>query len=247
MAGLSLEQMGGHGPVYGPAEGAGLPGVVILHGAEGPMAGWSHRFAAILAAHGMLALPWSYGAGDFFGAGPVQEVDLSALPAAGTALAAHPRGNGRAGLFGWSKGAEAALISAALAPSGTFACVAAHAPPDRVLGAVDPAVLRAGGRWRRDAPGDPRAWVWPGRDAELVPGTALPVTAATMPLFLSVGTADEVWPAAQTLTLARRLTEAGRPAELFVAEGQGHGFDFDTEPQLWARLLAFFGRHLAVV
>lgn len=245
MSGLSLHQMGTHGPVYGPAAGTGLPGVVILHGAEGPMAGWSHRFAAILAAHGMLALPWSYGAGDFFGAGPVRDVDLSALPGVAAALAAHPRGNGRVGLLGWSKGAEAALVTAALAPPGAFACVAAHAPPDRILGAVDPAALREGRPWRLDAPGDPRAWVWPGQDHRLVPGTALPVTEAAMPLFLSVGTADEVWPAAQTLTLARRLEEAGRPADLFVAEGQGHGFDFDTEPQLWARLLAFFGRHLA--
>ena len=47
-----------------------LPGVVVVHGAKGPMAGWSHRFAAILAAHGLRALPRSYGAGDFFGAEP---------------------------------------------------------------------------------------------------------------------------------------------------------------------------------
>lgn len=245
MPGLSLHQMGAHGPVYGPAEGMNLPCVVILHGAEGPMAGWSHRFAAILAAHGMLALPWSYGAGDFFGAGPMHEVDLSVLPDAAAALASHPRGNGRVGLFGWSKGAEAALIAAALAPPGAFACVAAHAAPDRIGGALDPAVLRAGGHWRLDAPDDPRAWRWPGRDDRLVPGTPLPVTAAPMPLFLSVGTADEVWPSAETLTLARRLEAAGRPADLFVAEGQGHGFDFDAEPQLWARLTAFLEHHLA--
>ena len=242
MTGLTLHQPTPHGPVYGPAEGAGLPGVVVVHGAEGPMAGWSHRFAAILAAHGFLALPVSYGAGDFFGAGAIREVDLSTLPAAGAALASHSRSNGRVGLFGWSKGAEAVLTTAAL--TDRFACIAAHAPPDRITGALDPATLRAGGRWLLDRPDDPRAWVWPGQDHRLAPGTPLPVTDATAPIFLSTGTADEVWPADQTLRLARRLEAAGRPPELYLAEGQGHGFDYDTEPELWARLTNFLRRHL---
>ena len=54
---LSLESLAPHGPVYGPAQGSRLAGVVVVHGGEGAGAGWSHRFAAILAAHGMLALP----------------------------------------------------------------------------------------------------------------------------------------------------------------------------------------------
>ena len=244
MTGLTLEPLGAHGAVYGPAGGAtGLPAVVVLHGGEGPMAGWSHRFAAILAAHGFLALPLGYGTGDFFAAGPIRAVDLAAVPAAGRALAAHPRA-ARVGLFGWSKGGEAALLAASLDPDTPFAAVAAHAAPDRVTGAFDPDALRRGDRWLLDAPTDPRAWVWQGRDAPLAPGTAIPVEAAPMPLFLSVGTADEIWPAAQTLGMAERLAAAGRPAELLVGEGQGHAYDFTTEPQLWARLCGFFGQHL---
>lgn len=208
------------------------------------MAGWSHRFAAVLAGHGFLALPLAYGTGDFFAAGPIREVDLAAVPAAGRALAAHPRA-GRVGLFGWSKGGEAALLVACLGGAeGPFAAVAAHAAPDRVTGAFDPALLRAGGRWLLEDAGDPRAWVWAGHEAALAPGTRIPVEAAPMPLFLSVGTADEIWPAAQTLGMAERLAAAGRPADLFVGEGQGHAYDFATEPQLWARLAAFFGGHL---
>lgn len=247
MQGLSLDPLGRHGAVYGPAGDAqGLPAVAILHGGEGPMAGWSHRFAAILAGHGFLALPLAYGTGDFFAAGPIREVDLAAVPEAGAALAAHPRA-GRVGLFGWSKGGEAALLVAALGGPGPFAAVAAHAAPDRVTGAFDPEALRSGRRWLRDAPDDPRAWLWAGRDAELAPGTPIPVERAAMPLLLSVGTADEIWPAAQTLGMAARLEAAGRPADLFVVEGQGHAYDFTTEPRLWARLVAFFGRHLGGV
>ena len=231
-----------HGPVYGPSEGSALPGVVVLHGSEGPMAGWAHRFAAILAAHGLLALPWSYGAGDFWAAGPIRDVDARGVPAAAAALAAHPRCRG-AGLFGWSRGGELAVLAASLeASNDRLAFVAAHAPSDRVNGAFDPAAFRDEGR--QDDPDGPRAWTWRGQDALLSPGAAIEIERYPGPVFLSVGTADEVWDHEMTLNLSGRLAAAGRPADLFVAEGQGHGFGFDREPELWSRLLAFIGRAL---
>jgi dipeptidyl aminopeptidase/acylaminoacyl peptidase len=240
--GLSLEMTGRGGAVYGPAAGGGLPGVVVLHGAEGPGAGWSHRFAAILAAHGLLALPLAYGEGDLFGAGRIEGVDLGEIPAAGRALAAHERCAGRVGLFGWSKGGEAAMLVAALAPA-PFACAAAHAAPSQVTAAFDPSAFRSGGGISR-VPDAPRAWVWAGHEDDLVPGRPIPVERAAVPLFLSSGTADAVVPHADTLAMARRLEAAGSPADLFVAEGQGHGLDFGVEPALWARLAAFLRRHL---
>ena len=140
MTGLSLYQLGSFGPVYGPPPGpsdAALPGVVILHGSEGPMAGWAHRFAAILAAHGMLALPLGYGEGDFWSAGPIREQPLARVIEAGRALAAEPR-TGRVGLLGWSKGGEMAMAVASLMGADTpFACVAAHAPTDTITGAFE--------------------------------------------------------------------------------------------------------------
>lgn len=48
-----------------------------------------------------------------------------------------------------------------------------------------------------------------------------------------------------TRRLAQRRQEAGRSVDLFVAEGQGHGFAFDREPELWARLVPFFRTHLS--
>ncbi|MGY6536138.1 MAG: alpha/beta hydrolase family protein [Pararhodobacter sp.] len=254
MPGLSLQQLGTHGALYGPREqgstaAAGLPGVVLLHGAEGPMAGWSHRFAAILAAHGYLALAAEYGSGDLFGAGPIRDVPLPPVLDAGRALAAHPQASGRVGLFGWSKGGEAALILAALmGGAGPFACVAAHAPTGLVTGAFDPVEFRAamaGGTPRLTTePDGPRAWVWAGKDSQLAPGARIPVEDCAVPLFLSHGTADPIVPVARTQALAERLAAVGRPADLMIAEGQAHGFDFDTEPLLWVRLLAFMDRYL---
>ncbi len=246
---LRLEQFGPHGALYGPATGEDLPGVVILHGAEGPMAGWSHRFAAILAAHGYLTLAAEYGQGDIFGAGPIRDVPLPPVLDAARALAAHPRASGRVGLLGWSKGGEAALILGALmGPDGPFACVAAHAPTGLVTGAFDPIAFRAGlaeGAVQLDLdPEGPRAWTWTGQDDRLSPGAAIPVEDCAVPVFLSHGTADPIVPHDRTQALAERLKAAGRPADLFLAEGQAHGFDYDTEPVFWARLLAFLERHL---
>ncbi|MFN3936961.1 MAG: alpha/beta hydrolase family protein [Gemmobacter sp.] len=245
---LSLHQFGDWGPVYGPEGGNGLPAVVILHGSEGPMAGWSHRFAAILAAHGLLALPLSYGRGDFWSAGRIEDEPLDRVIAAGAALADHPRA-GRVGLLGWSKGGEMALLVGSLmGPGAPFACVAAHAPTGLVTGAFDPDAFRAGiaagaPRLATD-PAGPRAWVWPGKDDRLAPGAPIPIEDCPVPVFLSIGTADPVVDPARTLALADRLAAAGRPADLLEAEGQGHGYDFDTEPVLWRRLLSFFDRHL---
>ena len=245
---LSLEQFGAHGALYGPASGDGLPAVLLLHGAEGPMAGWSHRFGAILAAHGFLALAAEYGAGDLFGAGPIRDVPLPPLLETAQALAGHPRASGRVGLFGWSKGGEAALILGALMGDGPFACIAAHAPTGLVTGAFDPDAFRAdlvSGAPRLPVdPKGPRAWVWPGKDHLLAPGAAIPVEDCTVPLFLSHGTADPIVPVSRTQALAERLQAAGRKADLMIAEGQLHGFDYDTEPALWARLTVFLHRHL---
>ena len=248
MAGLGLRALDDFGAVYEPSDvsdsAAPRPGVVILHGSEGPWAGWAHRFAAILAAHGLAALPLGYGEGDLWGAGPILEVDLRRVHAAGRALAARLDG-GRVGLLGWSKGAEAALLAMALAGDDTpFTCIAAHAAPDIVTPAFDPEARRAGRRWDTASPTDPRAWVWPGEEAALTPGKAIPASRIARPVFLSVGTADAVWDPHMVLRLAERLRGAGNPPDLMVAEGQGHGFDWDTEPQFWARLLGFFSRHL---
>ncbi len=243
---ITLETLAGFGPIYGPPGDAPAPGVVIVHGGEGPMAGWSHRFALILAAHGFLALPVSYGEGDFFGAGEIRDTPLMHDLQALRALNAHPRCTGT-GLFGWSRGGEKVLLLASLVGSDpALKCVAAHTPSDKVVSAFDPVAMREGREWRSTRPDAPHAWVWddPAMADRLIPGAEIEIERFNGPVFLSVGTADEVWPHEQTLTLAARLEKAGNPADLLVAQGQGHGYDFDTEPMLWDRLVTFFRRHL---
>ncbi|MEM0947389.1 MAG: prolyl oligopeptidase family serine peptidase [Pseudomonadota bacterium] len=244
MSGPTLEVLDGAGPVYGPPDGENLAGMVFLHGSEGPMAGWGHRFCVIMAMHGILALPWAYGDGDYWAAGKIENVDIRGVLDAAERLARHPRCRG-VGLFGASKGGELALLAAALSGSAApFSYVAAHAPSAVIREAFDPARMRSEG-WGAPIRADgPRAWVWPGRDAQLTPGTPIEIERYGGPVFLSVGDQDDIAPPDAVLSLARRLDAAGNPPDLFLAPGQGHAFDFDTEPQLWARLTSFIERAL---
>jgi len=236
---LTIEEIAGLGPLYMPDVEGAVPGLIILHGSEGPGAGWSHRFAAILAAHGVAALPYGYGTGDVWGAGTIRDVDISRIVDAGHELGGHRRLE-TLDLLGWSRGGELAMHLGAIAgPSLPFRRIAAHAPADHCIPAFDVERMRAG-LPRGEA--EDRAWTWPGQEHRLAPDTPIEIERFPRPVFLSVGTADEVWDPQMTLNLAARLEAAGNPADLFVAEGQGHAFDFATEPELWARLLAFIRR-----
>ncbi|MEM6389190.1 MAG: prolyl oligopeptidase family serine peptidase [Pseudomonadota bacterium] len=221
--------------LYGPADGAPAPGIVILHGSEGPGAGWSHRFAAILAAHGFWACPFGYGTGDVWGAGAIRDVDISVIPANAARIGDLPEITALH-LLGWSRGGELAMHLAALGGDDLpFASIAAHAPADRVIGPFDAQAFRQG-----EAPASGRAWVWPGHEEALAPETAIAVENFSRPVFLSVGSFDEVWNPDMTRALYDRRKSAGLPTELYWAEGQGHAFDADTEPEFWRRLTAFF-------
>lgn len=239
---LSIDPIAGIGPLYHPRDAAPWPGLMILHGSEGPGAGWSHRFAAILAAHGIAALPYGYGTGDVWGAGAIEAVDIGAISDAASRLRDDPR-IATLDLFGWSRGGELAMhLAAILGPDLPFRRVAAHAPADECILAFNIAKFRAGMRHEGPLADGPRAWRWQGHDDQLVPGRKIEIERFPRPVFLSVGTADEVWDHQMTLNLAARLEAAGNPPDLFIAEGQGHAFDFGTEPELWARLLAFIRR-----
>lgn len=242
---LSIEVIPEVGPLYAPPGDGAVPTIMILHGSEGPGAGWSHRFAAILAAHGFGAVPYGYGEGDVWGAGDIRDVDISTIPKAGQRLAAHPRIAGL-GLLGWSRGGELAMHLGAIGGADLpFQAIAAHAPADQSIGAFDMATFRAGEDPAYDPKTEARAWAWPGHEGALTPATPIEIERYPAPLFLSVGDADAVWDHRMTLNLAERRRAAGQPVELWVAKGQGHAFDFNTEPELWARLTRFFSTHLA--
>lgn len=241
---MKLIDLGAHGWLYTPDTAS--PGILVLHGGEGSMSGWAHRFAAILAAHGYAALAYPYApGGSVFQAGPIRDVPLENTVAALAALRAHPACNGSVGIFGWSKGGEhTLLIATEMARRGISPlpdAIAAHAPFDAITPAFDPASLIPGG-----APAEPggTAWQWEGSAEGLEPGTRVEIETFPNPVFLSVGLADELTDATMTLRIAETLTEAGRLPDLLTIEGQGHAYDAVSEPILWARLTSFFRANL---
>lgn len=246
VAPITIDEIAAVGPLYAPQGDRPVPTVMILHGAEGAGSGWSHRFAAILAAYGIAAVPYSYGAGDVFGAGDIRDVDVSAVFDAGARLALHARVAGL-GLLGWSRGGELAMILAGYGGTDLpFRAIAAHAPADRVMSAFDVAAFRDGGMMVSNDHDARRAWVWDKAGVPaLAPGTPIPAERFSGPVFLSVGDRDEVWDHAMTLRLAERRRAAGCPTDLWIAVGQGHALDFAAEPELWGRLESFFAAHLA--
>jgi acetyl esterase/lipase len=249
----------GLGHFYAPAGDGPFPAMLLLHGSEGALGWLGHREAMFFAAHGWIALPLAYSVGgNFWIGGDIWNVALDETERVMGALRAHPACDGRLGVYGWSRGAEHALLATALmAQAGSPHlpdALAAHAPPDR-----------AGGPWRnlfyrhREA-GEPiapppawgfrsdrvvpdlAAWTWRG---EPVPeGAAIPIEAYAGPVFLSVGDQDEIWPADMAARLAARMAAAGRAPQLHTYAGQPHMPDAAAWNTHFELLLDFFGRAL---
>lgn len=151
-------------------------------------------------------------------------------------------------MFGVSRGGEHALLVACLTAEdgGRLPdAVAAHSPSDVVCGAFSAAICRDSGDpgWR---PWDPaeRAWTWRGASDGLLPTTPIAIERFGGPLFLSHGTADQVWSVECTRRLEARLMAAGRAPEVYYYEGEGHGLGEDAANRNAARLVEFFHRHL---
>jgi hypothetical protein len=98
-----------------------------------------YRTAAILAAHGFLALPFGYSNG--LNAGDIINVALDRTAEALAALRAHELSGSRIGLYGLSRGAEHALLLASLMARDSIAglpdAIAVHTPPDVICGAFN--------------------------------------------------------------------------------------------------------------
>ena len=148
--------LSGLGQSYGPPGDGPFPSVMVLHGSEGAWSGYSYLTAAILAAHGFLAVPFGYSAGgDVWIAGDIRDVSLDRTAEALVALHALPL-LGKAGLYGGYRGAEHVLLVTSLmvrdGVPGLADAVAVHAAPNVICGAFVGASCRDSG--------DPRWWAW---------------------------------------------------------------------------------------
>ncbi|MES3677533.1 alpha/beta hydrolase [Halomonas elongata] len=238
------------GTTYGPPGDGPHPAVLVLHGSEGGPSGWSHRIAAILAASGFLAYPHTYSkGGNAWNAGSIEDVELTTTVAAIAALRAFPTCNGQVALYGVSRGAEHALLTASLmARDGlpeipdAVACLAAA---DVVCGAFDARSFRDSGDpgWQ---PWDParRAWTWNGSTKGLLPSTPIPINEYPGPLFIAAGLQDTTWSPRMTYRLEAKRRQHDRPVEAHYYADEGHIPGSEGENEHHRLLIDFLERHL---
>jgi dipeptidyl aminopeptidase/acylaminoacyl peptidase len=235
---------------YSPPGDGPFPAILLLHGSNGKWSGWTYRTAAILAAHGFLAIPFGYSnGGNSWNAGNIIDVPLDRTAEALGALRASSFSGDKIGLYGVSRGAEHALLLASLmvrdGVAGLPDAIAVHSAPDVVCGAFDAKTWRDSGDpgWQ---PWDParRAWTWRGSSDDLLPTTTIEIERFEGPLFLSHGTQDTLWSVEMTRRLWDRLKRHGRNPEVHLYEGEDHEFKSDSENQHNELLIDFFDRHL---
>jgi len=210
------------GDLFIPESEGPHPGVLVLHGSEGEPA---RGRAALLAAHGFAAFAVHY-----FGApDPIPDVlvdvPVEYFDATADLLGARPDvADGSLGLYGHSKGAEAALVVAAR--FDWPGAVVAGAPAAHRWQGLDESGEREGGSWTLD--GDPLPYVpfrappgsdddgnvvfgnvyanSPGRVADdRLDAARIPVERADADLLLVSGGDDRMWPSEQ---FAKTVAEA---------------------------------------
>lgn len=207
--------------VYFPNDGKTHPSLFFLHGSDGGASGWRDSEAIKWAQRGFIVMPYAY-----FGV-PGGPAGLGGVPldrafAAMRYLRGTPQAkNEKLAVFGTSRGAEMAVLLASLPDAANLIdAVIAHSPQDRTQASI---TVQQHGRldFVRDSMGvQVPAWTY--RNRFIPDGSPIALSRFAGPILLTIGTNDEIWPAAGTYALERQL--AGRAnAQVVRFLGEAHG------------------------
>jgi dienelactone hydrolase len=247
--------------------------ILMLHGSEGGSRRSLSGEANILAVLGYGVLTFCYFDCRRGLTGPretLKDVELGGLQAAVRWLRQHPAGDGRVLIYGFSRGAELALILGSLVSTIDTrpSAIIAHSPSDTFNGVYnwdwrEPACwLCQAGEGRCSATSGPSEFKWnprcdPDNDpalmdfgvsAWLLNGNAVPIRTPIPietydgPILMTVGTDDSVWPYEQTARLEEKLKRAGRTPEVAYFQGADHAFSGDDEIKRRDMVLDFLRR-----
>lgn len=244
--------------------------VVMLHGSEGGSVPYIESEATILAAQGFAVLTLCYFDCSRGLIGPrrtLKDVEARIVLEAVSWLRSQPYSNGRVAVYGFSRGAELALVAASLdaGPQERPTGVIAHSPSDRFNSFFN-------WSWREPScwicrtascntppPGPLYTWnpscgpddetrmnfsqsAWLVSGQNVPSGTRIPVEKYDGPVLLTVGEQDEVWSPDQTRRVEATLRAGGREPEVHYFAGARHVFGGDDENRRRALVLDFLKR-----
>lgn len=232
------------GTLWSPKGAKALPAILVLPGSEG---GIPNTVAAHLASKGFAALALAY----FKAPGlpkTLEKIPLETFLRGAEWLAKRPEVDpSRIGVFGGSKGAEAALIVAASFPN-RFQAVVANKVSSRVWVGVPSSFFSAlfgvDSSWTLGGKPLPCASLplkSPYRDGRMflaplylaglkkaAPDTRIPVERIQAPLMVTAGGKDGLWPAAEMaeeVAMHRRSCPYGKADEVLIYPNAGHGIE----------------------
>jgi dipeptidyl aminopeptidase/acylaminoacyl peptidase len=235
-----------------PAKG----GVLLLHGSEGGGFGVHDRQAQMLAAHGFVtfAFTWCGSAQDPMPGvpGEIVNIDLGRTMAAFRWLKNRPELVGkRVALWGVSRGAEQALILAAMSAEHPEIpkpdAVAVLAASDTIVAGYSWSWFAQGGLWAtiRLWSGHARAWHWQDRDVGPI-DSPITIERYDGPVLLAHGNEDSLWPVTRSHRLEERLRAAHRPVETQYLPHEEHVLSIHGQHVHREKLVEFFERTLRV-
>jgi len=250
-----------------------LKSVVMLHGSEGGSAPYIDSEASVLATLGYNVLVLCYFDCNRGINGPRQmlkNVEAKIVLDAVAWLRKQPSSNGFVAVYGFSRGAELALVAGALpsTPANKPDALIAHTPSDMYNGPVtldwfEPACWLCRRGQGLCPPGTPNSeFEWnlscgEGKDPALVDftvsawtlngknirtGERIPVEKFSGPVLLTVGLKDEVWPADQTKRIEATLRAAGTKVQAQYYPNGGHNLQGKDEQDRRQLVLDFLER-----
>ncbi|EDY84642.1 BAAT / Acyl-CoA thioester hydrolase C terminal domain family protein [Verrucomicrobiia bacterium DG1235] len=238
------------GSLFKPLGAEPLPSILVLHGSEGGDSGWSHLKAMWLAQYGFNTYPLNYSVeGSPWHAGNIVDVDLARTQNALHYLREEVSLGKKVGIYGFSRGAEHALLLASLMAKESVRkdlpdAIAVHSPTDTVAGPFRPKNHSAISP-ELNSPLSPAAWRWKGSSKDILLGTPIKIERYQGPVFISHGTADTIWSCQRSRNLEVRLRAAGHSPEIHYYDGQGHTLDKASNSIQQKRLVAFFKAKLS--
>ncbi|SMN02323.1 putative thioesterase [uncultured Candidatus Thioglobus sp.] len=263
-----------------PNDDKSYPGVMLLHGSEGGSIPYTRTIAQALANEGfsVLSFCWFDCANNIFlnPIAPLIDVPLEKSFKAFNWLKSSKFVDGKkSGIYGFSRGAEQALILASLSEleKTNISAIAVHAPSDTIVGGFSWAWFdkrcwvckqeddkacadrektelfkwntACGTNQPPDESGYKSVKAWTYGKKALNIGDMINIESYQKPLYISHGSKDHLWSFERSKRIVKKLKKHKQPVQAHFVEGAGHVFRFKDAVKEHQLVTDFFKNNLS--